>query len=246
MSVLTSFLGRGLLAGGAAGLVSGGFSWLVAEPVMDQAVELEEARTKAEHASSLEAHAEVFSRDTQHLGLLVAMLVTGVALGLLFALVYAFVHRTDPDGKPWTRSLSMASAAFVGAWLLPFLRYPANPPGVGEPGTVDSRSNAWMLAMLIGLAAVVVAAIVHQTLVSRGVSAPVRLLVTVAVPVVALGVLFLLPDNTDPVSAPDDLMLTFRVLSAVTMLLLWVVLGTSFGFLGRRVADRQATVPAAA
>jgi hypothetical protein len=40
---LLSRLGRGALAGGAAGLVSGGFSWLLAEPVSDRAVRLEAA-----------------------------------------------------------------------------------------------------------------------------------------------------------------------------------------------------------
>lgn len=245
MSVFTSLLTRGLLAGGVAGILSGGLGWLAAEPVTDQAVELEEARSHAEHASSMEEHAEVFSRSTQHFGLLVAMLVTGLALGLLFALVYAVVHRTDPESDPWARSLRLAGAGFVGAWLLPFLRYPANPPGVGEPGSVDSRSNLWMLAMALGLVAVVIAALLHHTLAQRGVSAPLRQLATAAVPVVVLVLLFVLPGNPDPIEAPAELVWSFRLLSAGSMLVLWASLGVGFGLLGRRVAERG-TAPAAA
>lgn len=96
MTSLLSLLGRGALAGGAAGVLSGGFSYLLAAPVLDRAVRLEAAR---EEASGASAAAEVFSRSTQHAGLLVATVVTGAALGVLFAVVYAILHRRDPDSE---------------------------------------------------------------------------------------------------------------------------------------------------
>ena len=250
MTSLLSLLGRGALAGGAAGVVSGGFSWLLAEPVLDRAVRLEAAR---EEAGGGAAAAEVFSRSTQHAGLLVAAVLTGAAIGVLFAVVYAILHRRDPAGAPWRRSLTLAGAGFTGVWLLPFLRYPANPPGVGDPGTIDTRVNAWLAAIGIGVIAVVLAWRVHGWLAERGRSAPQRQLAVTVIVLAALASLFVLPDNPDAVPAPATLVWDFRVLSAASMGLLWGGLAVGFGLLGlratrvRTAADMPAasTVPAA-
>jgi hypothetical protein len=242
---LLSLLGRGAIAGGAAGLVSGGFSYLFAEPVLDRAIRLEAAREEAGGAS---AAAEVFSRSTQHAGLLVAALVTGAAIGVLFALVYAILHRRDPDNAPWKRSLLLAGAGFTGLWLLPFLRYPANPPGVGDPGTIDARTNAWLAALGIGLVAVVLAWRLHAWLVQHDYAVPLRQLTVAAVMVAALASLFALPDNPDAVNAPATLVWDFRLLSAASMGLLWAGLAVGFGLLGvraARAARAEAPLPAA-
>jgi len=120
---LLRVLKHGAQAGGVAGLVTGGFGYLLAEPVMDRAVGLESARETAEQADraaaglTAEHHTEVFSRSTQHLGLLVAALATGLALGVLFAVAHALLHRDDDrprdDGPSrWRTSLWLAAGAF--------------------------------------------------------------------------------------------------------------------------------------
>lgn len=225
-------------------MVSGGFSWLLAEPVLDRAVRLEAVRKEAGGGP---AAAEVFSRSTQHAGLLVAAVLTGAALGVLFAVVYAILHRRDPDTAPWRRSLVLAGAGFTGVWLLPFLRYPANPPGVGDPGTLDTRVNAWLAAIAIGLIAVVLAWRVHEWLVEHGRSTPLRQLAVAAIVVAALASLFALPDNPDAVTAPAGLVWDFRVLSAASMGLLWGGLAVGFGLLGVRASRvrTEASLPAA-
>ncbi|MEU0022695.1 CbtA family protein [Streptomyces rochei] len=245
MTSLLSLLGRGALAGAAAGLVSGGFSWLLAEPVLDKAVRLEAVREEARGSGS--AAAEVFSRSTQHAGLLVAAVLTGAAIGVLFAVVYAILHRRDPDAAPWRRSLILAGAGFTGLWLLPFLRYPANPPGVGDPGTLDTRTHAWLAAIAIGVIAVALAWRVHGWLAEQGRSAPLRQLAVAAIVLAALASLFALPDNPDAVTAPATLVWDFRVLSAASMGLLWAGLAVGFGLLGVRAsrARTEASMPAA-
>lgn len=249
MTSLLSLLGRGAFAGGVAGLVSGGFSVLFAEPVLDRAVRLEAAREEARGAS---AAVEVFSRSTQHTGLVVAAVGTGAALGVLFAVVYAALHRRDPDSAPWQRSLMLAGAGFTGVWLLPFLRYPANPPGVGDPGTVGVRGEAWLAAIGISLIAVVLAWSIRTRLERHGHPAPLRQLAVAAIMVVALGSLFALPDNPDAVNAPATLVWDFRVLSAASMGVLWASLAVGFGLIGLRAARARvgasppsAPVPAA-
>ncbi|CAL9657726.1 hypothetical protein SUDANB105_06872 [Streptomyces sp. enrichment culture] len=217
-------------------MVSGGFSWLLAEPVLDKAVRLEAAGEEA----SAPAASEVFSRSTQHTGLLVAAVLTGVALGVLFAVVYAILHRRDPDAVPWRRSLLLAGAGFIGVWMLPFLRYPANPPGVGDPGTLDTRVDAWLAAMAIGVIAVALAWRVHGWLQQNGRSAPLRQMAVTGIMLAALASLFALPDNPDPVTAPAALVWDFRVLSVASMGLLWSGLAVGFGLLGVRATRGRA------
>ncbi|HEU5158251.1 MAG TPA: CbtA family protein [Streptosporangiaceae bacterium] len=230
-TTLPRLLGRGAAAGGLGGLLAGGFSYLLAEPIMDRAVRLEAAR----HAADGHEHTEeVFTRTQQHLGLIGASVIAGVALGVLFAVVYAALHRRDPDGRPWERSLALAGAGLLGIWLLPFLRYPANPPGVGDEATVGLRTASWLGAIAIGAAAVVVAWRVYSQL-DRA-APPVRQGAGAGVVIAGLAVLFLLPDNPDPVDVPARLLWDFRMLSAAASVLLWASLGVAFGALGLRAA----------
>jgi hypothetical protein len=150
----------------------------------------------------------------------VAAALTGAALGVPFAVVYAVLRRRDPDREPWRRSLALSGAGFTDVWLLPFLRYPANPPGVGDQGTLDTCVDAWLAAMAIGAIAVVLAWRVHGWLEQHGRPAPLRQLAVVAIVLAGPAPLFALPDNPDTVTAPAALVWDFRVLSAASMGLL--------------------------
>ncbi|MFG2357419.1 CbtA family protein [Streptomyces sp. NPDC048521] len=242
MSPVITLLARGATSGGVAGLLSGAFSYLLAEPSMDRAVRLEAAREAAEH-SATDHHAEVFSRATQHVGLVVATTATGLALGVLFAAVHLFLHRRAPHADAWPRAMRLTAAGFAAVWLLPFVRYPSSPPGVGDPGTVGQRTLAWFAAMGIGLIGVVLAWALHSHLESRGAGAPTRQLCVAAVLVAATAALFTLPDNTDAMDVPAGLLWEFRLWSVATALLLWAALGAAFGLLGERAA-RRALLPA--
>ncbi|MGH3738199.1 MAG: CbtA family protein [Micromonosporaceae bacterium] len=243
MAGVLTILGRGVLAGAAGGALAAGFGLLVAEPVIDRAIAAEAARA---HAAGEEHAVEVFTRDTQHLGLLVAMIATGVAFGVLFSLVYATLHRTDLDADPWRRALRLAGAGFLAVYALPYLRYPANPPGVGDPATVDLRTRSWLGAIAIGVVAVAGAYALMGWLARRGVDEPLRQLAAVAVVVAGFAAMFLLPDNPDPIEVAAQPLWDFRLLSAASMLLLWSGIGAGFGLLGGYAARRAAAAPVAA
>ncbi|MBO8194075.1 CbtA family protein [Streptomyces oryzae] len=236
---LLPLLGRGLAAGGIAGLASGLFSLLLAEPLMDRAIRLEEKRSAAEAAHSHAGHSghshaaeaeEIFSRGTQHLGLVVTAVVAGLAIGVFFTLAHALVHRSAArdDGRGWQRAMGLAGAGFLALSLLPALRYPANPPGVGDSGTVAERQGLWLAALVIGVLGMVLAHQVHQRLGRAGHGLPVRQLGAAAAVVATLGALFLLPGNPDPVPVSATLLWDFRVLSLAGHLVLWAVLGAAF------------------
>lgn len=230
------YLKRGALAGLAGGVLAGAFGYLLAEPVMDRAVDLESARQKAagEHV------VETFSRHTQHLGFIGATLAVGLALGVLLGVLHALLHRADPDRDPWRRALQLGGSAFFGVYLVPFLRYPANPPGVGDPGTIDARSQAYLSAVVIGLVGAVTMALAAQHLAERGWRPSHRQLAVVAIGVLTLAITFVLPDNTDEIGVGPALLWQFRLLALATSVLLWGGLAVTFGLLGERASSRAA------
>ncbi|MFG2496753.1 CbtA family protein [Streptomyces sp. NPDC048441] len=248
-SPVLPLLGRGLAAGGAAGLAAGLFSLLLAEPLMDRAIRVEEKRSAAEEhmhgaAQSAQHHEELFTRSTQHLGLVVASVVMGLAIGILFAVAYALVHRRDPRSAPWPRALTFAGAAFLAVSLLPGLRYPANPPGVGDSGTVGDRQTMWLASVAIGVLGMFLVWQVYVRLSAR--SVPVRQIAAALTTVAVLAALFLLPDNPDPVPVDATLLWDFRVLSVASHALLWAVFAAVFGGLGLRAVREGAVREGAA
>ena len=233
--MLTS-LKRGVLSGAVGGALAGAFGYLLAEPVMDHAVRLEAAR----QAAAGEHTVETFSRHSQHLGFLGATLAVGLALGVLYGVTHHLLYRSQ-DSDAWGSALRLGGGAFFGLTLLPFLRYPSNPPGVGDPATIGARSHLWTVTLVIGLVGACVAGLVARGLRDRRVRPSLRQLTVVGVLVASVALTFVLPDNTDQIAVPAGLIWEFRLLSLATLALLWGGLAVTFGLLGERAA---AVVPA--
>jgi hypothetical protein len=222
---MRNVLGRGAVAGALSGLLTSVVAYVWLEPVLDRAIALEGPVAQP-----------VVSRETQTLlGLPIGFLLVGVALGLLFAVAYRVL---PSDASPWRRSTGLATGAFVALALLPQLRYPANPPGVGDPATISGRTSSYLLALALGVAVVSASCAALRHLRARGVGPAARqtAVSVAAVLVVAVGYL-LLPDNRDAVDAPAGLVYDFRVRSLGVLALLYALLGGVFGGLSER-ADR--------
>lgn len=220
-----ALLVRGLLVGLLAGLVSFGVSAVVGEPTIDAAIAYEESVAPAPEPGA-PAEDELVSRGTQATwGLGAACVAVGGALGGLVALGAALaigrLGRLDP-----TRATAVVAAVgFVAVALVPWLAFPANPPGVGDPGTIGSRTLAWFglldVSVLTALAAVVVAVRLATRLdaYAAGVLAAAGYLVVVLVTVA------LLPDPAPLGDVPAQVLWDFRLASLLTLATLWGVLG---------------------
>ncbi|HKC74175.1 MAG TPA: CbtA family protein [Chloroflexota bacterium] len=219
---------RGVVCGLLAGLLAGFVALVVVEPTIDRAVALEAQRSIAATGSM---PMDIFSRPIQHLGLLVAMGLIGTALGGLFGIVFFAVSGGRTDASPWERALRVGGAFFVGFFLVPFVRYPANPPGVGLPSTISQRSAAHFLATLLGLGAIWACWRMARWLQQRGVSQPIRQTAAALVFLTLIGGGYaLLPNANDPVRVPASLLWNFRLFSLATQALLWGGLAAGFGF----------------
>lgn len=237
MPPLKSTLLRGLSAGAVAGLVTGLAGLAFAEPTLDAAIALEPPGGE-----------ELFSRATQRAGLVLGLVLVGLAIGALFALAYR-VLPGDLRSRPWTRSLALALGGFTALYLVPFLRYPANPPGVGDETTLDTRTSAYFLCLALGLAVTTGAFAALRWLARRGVPVWVRQIAVAVAAVAVVGLAYaLLPAAAPLGDVPADLVWDFRLRSLGLQALLWATLGAAFGVLSERAASvhSPAPVPAAA
>lgn len=241
--MIAPYLRRGMAAGLLAGLLAGLFAFVTGEPLLDRAIGLEQHSNEAGQDPATHIHedeGEVLSRSTQKVGLFFATGLSGVLVGGLFGLVFAYFRGRLNSESDWTRSLSLAAALFAGAVLVPFLKYPANPPTVGDPATIGDRTAAYFALVGLSLLAILAAWHVSRLLRERGVSAPVRqVAVGLGLVTVVIGLFVGLPATTDPGEFPAGLLWSFRLSSLGTQLVLWAGLGVLFGLLCERANRRK-------
>jgi predicted cobalt transporter CbtA len=226
-----AYLRRGLVAGLLAGLLAGIFAYLFAEPVLERAIKLESA--------AHENGEEVFDRGQQRTGLILATALYGTSVGALFGLVSAFFRRHSSVLSEWRRSLALAGAVFLGAVLLPFLKYPPNPPGVGaDTATLTERTLAYLATVALGMLAVLAAWRFARGL--EKTSLPVRDLTVGGILAGLWAFLYLaMPEfGVAAGRAPAELVWDFRLSSLGTQLVLWAGIGCIFGLLGERASRR--------
>src|SRR5262249_57926620 len=123
--MLGSFMRRGVIAGLAGGAASSLFLLLVGERTIGDAIRLEEKRGWGGQ--------ELYTRGTQFFGGALGVGLVSVALGVVFATTFAAVRHRLPGRTDWQRSVTSAATAFVGVCLVPFLKYPPNPPLACDP-----------------------------------------------------------------------------------------------------------------
>ena len=239
--MVAQYLRRGLAAGLLAGLLAGAFAFFVGEPLLDRAIGLEDSAHAHAHGSHSDSGGgEIFSRSTQKVGLFFATGLSGTFVGGLFGLAFAYFRGRLNSESDWTRSLSLAAAIFAGAVLIPFLKYPANPPTVGDPDTIGARTTAYFAMVGLSLLTVLAAWHASRVLKSRGLSQPVRHVAVGLGLVIVVALLFVtLPASANPGDFPAGLLWSFRISSLGTQLVLWSGIGVVFGALCERASRRE-------
>jgi predicted cobalt transporter CbtA len=234
--VVSAYLRRGMAAGLLAGLLAGLFAFFVGEPLLDRAIAIEEASA---HDGAHHDHEEIFSRPTQKAGLFFATALFGVTVGGVFGLAFAFFRERLAADRDLRRSVYLTAALFAGAFLIPFLKYPANPPTVGDPETIGARTAAYFTLVGLSLLVVLAAWLAARALRERRVDATRRRALVGAGMAMAVGALFLaLPAAPSAGDFPAGLLWGFRLSSFGTQLVFWAGLGVVFGLLCER-ANRK-------
>lgn len=224
-----ALLRRGATAGAAAGVCAALVMWLVVEPVLRRALVVEAARGGGHH------HDEepLVSRTVQVAGGLLAAVVVGVIVGVVFTVAFARLRPTLPAATDLGRSLVLAGTGFTVFALLPAIQIPANPPGAGDPATVGERTLIFALTILLGLLGIGAVLAVDRALREK-VTVPVRVGLDVLAGVVwVVALLVLVPGSPDgiPADVPAALLWEFRLASLAQLAAMWLALGVVFGVL---------------
>jgi hypothetical protein len=270
-------IGRGVLAGALAGLVTFVFTRIFAEPVIQRAIDYESARDamqgKLDRAAGLAVPAagpDVFSRTIQaDVGIGAGLILFGAAMGALVAVAYVICIGRTGAVRPRPLAMLVPAFFFLGIYLVPFAKYPANPPAVGHEDTIRDRGALYLVLVFCSCLGLFLAVYFGQKLRARGTGSTQTVCVVMGLGyVAAMGVLFaFLPPLghlhanvveygrqatetplplTDPKGNlvfpgfPADVLAQFRIYSVAAQVILWSVLALTFAPWAERVLDPEA------
>jgi predicted cobalt transporter CbtA len=238
--MVRTLLVRGMLVGLLAGLLVFAFGKVFGEPEVDRAIhyeaELDAARAHAAKAIHTEKEPELVSREVQAgLGLFTGVVVYCAAFGGLFGLVFAIADRRAFDLDPRAVAALLAASGFIAVYVVPGLKYPANPPAVGEADTIGLRTALYFVMVALSVAAMIGAASARIRLARRWGQWNAAMIAAAVYLVVVAAVAGILPEvNEVPEGFPAELLWRFRIASFGMQLTMWATIGLAFGALTER------------
>ena len=231
---LGSALKRALLAGVVAALVVSVFHLTLTESVIDRAIEIE-----VQTGGGRDQEEPVVGREAQKAGLVLGLVLYGAIWALLFGVVYHLTQGWLPASSTAARGFLLAVMGYLSVALLPFLKYPANPPGVGDAETISYRQGLYVAALALSVLGVCMAAVLAAYLQRRGTADLPSWLAALGFLVAFAGIVYVvLPAHPDPVEMPEDVLAPFRGLSLAGLTLFWLTLGALFAWLSRPAHPR--------
>ncbi|MBK3633953.1 CbtA family protein [Streptomyces sp. MBT97] len=231
-AIVRNLLVRGMLAGLAAGLLALAVAYFLGEPRVDSAIAYEDS-----HSHAHEHGVELVSRTMQSTGgLATGVLLYGVAFGGIAALAYCFALGRIGRFGPRASALLLSGAGLLAVYVVPFLKYPANPPSVGAPDTIGRRTTLYFLMMVLSVLLAVGTVILGKRLAPRlgtwnaTIAAGAFFALTVG-----LAYAFLPAVNEVPKDFSGTLLWQFRLAALAIQLTLWTAFGLVFGLLAERL-----------
>jgi predicted cobalt transporter CbtA len=222
-----------LVSGFSAGILHGLVNLIVVEPFLDWAIGIENQNLFASgEAQDTPQFWEEFStyRIWQKQGEIFAGGVLGLSMGALFGLVFAYSRHALPSQNHIKKALVLAGIMWFTIFFIPFLKYPANPPTVGDPGTIVLRTSLYVaFVALSGLGALGFSRIYKK------IKNPVRKIAVPVVYAIYISIIFIImPENPDELIAPTDLIYGFRIASASTVTMFWILDAVILGILWQK------------
>jgi hypothetical protein len=187
-----------------------------------------------------------------NIGMGLGVLAFSVAMGALFAVVFAVAYRRFGTVSARVLSLYVAGAMLLSLYVVPALKYPANPPAVSLDETIRQRTLLYVLMVVLSAALFVGAIYLGRRLVDR--LGPWNATVTAAgAYIAAVAVVMLILPTIDETPGPvrddggaivyqgfpaDDLY-EFRLFSLGTQVVIWATIALVFAPLATRLLDAK-------
>ncbi|RJQ26895.1 hypothetical protein C4565_06095 [Candidatus Parcubacteria bacterium] len=225
------FIAIVLLSGCVAGVVHGLVNLAIVEPYLDTAIGIENQNlfSSGEEKDTPEFWTEYYSyRAWQKGGQLLAGAILGTSIGALFGIVFAYSRNVLPGNHFVKKALVLALIMWITLYIIPFAKYPANPPTVGDPETIILRQTLYLAFIAIsGLGALGFYQLYKRL--------DKKILAFVGYAVFISAVFVAMPGNPDPITAPENLVNSFRATSAIAVSVFWLAVGLVLGSLWQKL-----------
>ena len=220
-----------LVSGFTAGIIHGAVNLAIVEPYLDQAISIENqnlfATGLAEDTPQFWAEYSSY-RDWQKSGQVLASGILGMSIGALFGIVFAYSRNALPKGHTIKKTFVLAAIMWLTIFLIPFLKYPANPPTVGDADTVVLRGILYISFIAISGFSAVGFSRLYKKLETK------KYLAFVGYAVFITAVFFMMPPSPDEVTAPMDLVNGFRTMSVMAVTTFWIAEAIILGLLWQK------------
>lgn len=255
-------IGRGLLAGAAAGVLAFIFARIFVEPQIELAIGYEDGIAAAHEAMETAAgvaghsHGEDgggFTRAVQmNIGMGLGVLLFSLAIGALFAVAFAVTYGRVGDISARLTSLYVAGGMLLSLYVVPALKYPASPPALSLDETIRQRTLLY-LAMVVLSVAILVGAVVLGRRWTPKLGAWNATLVAGATYLVAVAVVMLILPTIEETPGPlvddagvivyegfpADLLYDFRLYSFGTQVVIYATIAVVFAALVSRLLGEK-------
>jgi predicted cobalt transporter CbtA len=220
-----------LVSGAVAGTILGIVNLWVVEPYIDKAIQLE-TQNEIKAGDNVNMDEMVGYRIWQKSGEIVGGIVYGISLSSLFGIVFVYSRNSLPGNNVKVNAILLASIMCFVLFIVPSIKYPSNPPAVGDPDTIYYRQGLYVAFLVIsGASALGVSAFIKK--INQTVSKKVAIACTIYGAIMIASYLAM-PSNPDTISISMNLVVVFRLVSAATIVMFWVILGATFATLWNR------------
>ena len=216
-----------LLSGCFAGTIYGTLNLIIVEPYLDDAINIENQNlfSSGEEIDGPQFWVEYYEyRSWQKGGQILAGAILGTSIGSLFGIVYALSKKSLPSRNNIGKTLILAGLMWFTLFVIPFLKYPANPPTVGDGETVVLRGILYLTLIAISGFLAIGFYQIFKRLKAKN-----RILPILGYGILISIVFFVMPENPDEISTSMELVNGFRIVAFLTGTVFWFTLALFLG-----------------
>jgi len=230
-----TFIFVSLLSGVIAGVFLSCVIYFVAELFIDNAIGIV-VDTSFVYGDVVDFDELSSYRVWQKEGTFAAGAFLGLTYGAILGIVYVISRKYLPSSDDRKKALILAAIMCLSLYVVPFIKYPANPPAVGDPETIGLRDSLYTSYQLAsGLIALGVSILMYKL---RRIG-----YIKYIIPIIYLGLVAsiyaIFPANPDEITAPMDLVNAFRAVTFGTMVMFYLVLGIIFGIMWNKFKPHE-------
>lgn len=233
-----SFLVVAIVSGAIAGIILGLINLALVEPYLDKAIGIE-VQNAIEAGETVDPQEQDNYRFWQKGGEIFAGAVFGMAFGSLLGIVFVFGRKLI-SGSNIKKAMIFSGILWLVIFMLPLIKYPANPPTVGDPETIEYRQLLYISFIFISGISALVLSILYNKMTTKSPTIKISIVSGIYAGIMIVSFIAM-PSNPDEITAPIDLVNGFRLASMFTMTTFWIVLGITFGILWEKLKPYDKT-----